>query len=303
LNASGFYPASDPNVICVGATDPSDAKAGFSNWGNTVEVSAPGVGILSTVPGNGYTNLSGTSMAAPHVSGVVALIRSRLKGLTHTEYKDIVQTYVAPVNSSVPMGTGRVDLTHIEEILCGCGCSPCTYRNVLENRRLLNAKNEKEFTISSANSSQACATFSVGGPAGQKRCTTIDVQEFAPCFSLSWGDGSSDQFETHDTEIVYITVCNPYCNLAFKNLKIQSIKITPNAVLPNGEMAVELAASSLICYGDLGPSSCATREYALLINNAAAGSYSLEFEYCIDDVELLAGNRGRDEFVLDFVDS
>ncbi|MFH0900075.1 MAG: discoidin domain-containing protein [Pseudomonadota bacterium] len=72
-----FYPAGipKPNVVAVAAVTPtSDSLAYFSNYGaTTVHVAAPGQSILSTLPGGNYASWSGTSMAAPHVSGVVAL--------------------------------------------------------------------------------------------------------------------------------------------------------------------------------------------------------------------------------------
>ena len=77
---SNAAPANYPNVIAVGAIAPDGAKASFSNYGEWVDISAPGERIYSTYPDDSYANLQGTSMACPHVSGVAALIVSYFGG-------------------------------------------------------------------------------------------------------------------------------------------------------------------------------------------------------------------------------
>ena len=76
-------PANCANVIAVAATTSAGARASFSNYGAGIDISAPGQAILSTlnsgttVPGSAsYASYNGTSMAAPHVAGVVALVQS-----------------------------------------------------------------------------------------------------------------------------------------------------------------------------------------------------------------------------------
>ncbi|MBS1986152.1 MAG: S8 family serine peptidase [Bdellovibrionales bacterium] len=91
------YPAAikKPNILTVASTSPKDALSVFSNYGlTTVHVAAPGSGILSTVPGNGYSKISGTSMACPHVAGLAALILSENPKLTAVQVKQIIMDTV-----------------------------------------------------------------------------------------------------------------------------------------------------------------------------------------------------------------
>jgi subtilisin family serine protease/subtilisin-like proprotein convertase family protein len=92
------YPGSYPldNVVSVAATDRQDRLAGSSNYGPTrVTLAAPGVDVLSTLPGGGYGYKSGTSMATPHVSGALALVWSVHPDWT---YRQIIDQVVRTVD-------------------------------------------------------------------------------------------------------------------------------------------------------------------------------------------------------------
>nr|WP_221377751.1 S8 family serine peptidase [Actinoplanes polyasparticus] len=98
------FPAADEGVIAVAATNPDDSVAGYSNRGGYVDVAAPGTGILSTYPGDRYVRMNGTSMAAPHVAAVAALLEGSDRALTPERIE------AALTSSAVDLGApGRDD--------------------------------------------------------------------------------------------------------------------------------------------------------------------------------------------------
>ncbi|RME86018.1 MAG: peptidase S8, partial [Caldilineae bacterium] len=101
------YPAAFENVIAVGATTYQGARWTLSNFGPNVDVMAPGATIYSTYgklgQPSGYQFMTGTSMAAPHVAGLVALMRSANPSLSPTEIRDAIQ------NTAVDLGDPGYD--------------------------------------------------------------------------------------------------------------------------------------------------------------------------------------------------
>jgi subtilisin family serine protease len=111
-DATPSYPASyqSDNVIAVAASDKDDKMAEFSNWGLTsVVLAAPGVDIISSVPGDKLEKLSGTSMATPAVSGTVALMLSVNPKLTVKEVKEILIQSVDKVDGFKVISGGRLN--------------------------------------------------------------------------------------------------------------------------------------------------------------------------------------------------
>lgn len=107
------YPAAYPEVFAVAATDSQNGKAPFSNYGDYVDASAPGVSIASTYMNNQYAALSGTSMACPHVSALAALLRSTNPKLSNTQVMEIMRNTAKDLGTVGPdaeFGSGLIDV-------------------------------------------------------------------------------------------------------------------------------------------------------------------------------------------------
>lgn len=137
-DASGYRPASCDNVISVAATERFGARAYYSNYGSTVDLSAPGGdvaydathGIASTLndgatgPGSEiYVYYQGTSMAAPHVSGTAALMYATDSGLAPAEVESILKSTARPLPGACSggCGTGIIDASAAIDAVDGGG--------------------------------------------------------------------------------------------------------------------------------------------------------------------------------------
>ena len=149
-NAANFSPASCANVINVGANGVTGARASYSNYGALVDIAGPGGGggqandgyvwqamsLSDTGPTDGalsYGGMAGTSMAAPHVAGVVALVQSALVAndqdpLTPAAMeqllKDTARAFPVSIPTSTPIGAGIVDPAAALAAVLGGGSDP-----------------------------------------------------------------------------------------------------------------------------------------------------------------------------------
>lgn len=120
-----FYPAGYDNVISVASTTFGDVKSGFSNYGNWVDISAPGSSILSTYIGSNfsatYASIQGTSMASPLVAGLCALVKSVNPAMTQTQIENCVLSTADNINAANSsyvgqLGAGRINA--YQAVLC-----------------------------------------------------------------------------------------------------------------------------------------------------------------------------------------
>ncbi len=113
-----IFPGGYNGVISVAATGPTDARASFSSYHRSVGISAPGVSILATYPGNSYGTADGTSMASPIVAGVAALVKAKYPSLSPGQIIARLKATADPIDQVTgnrnrawmgKLGTGRVN--------------------------------------------------------------------------------------------------------------------------------------------------------------------------------------------------
>jgi len=164
-------------------------------------------------------------------------------------------------------------------------------------RKLCSAK---QFEITSGNCKQ--------------ECQTVEEPKIVPCLRLKWGDGPQDHLETDDTEVLCLTVCNPYSNVVLKEFNVQLFVLTAaNAAVPNqadGTPSVMLKPSFNICFDDIPAcdpqkpgSSCVSREVVLINRGAVPGPYKIVALYCFEACFTVFNIRQPAVFPIDLVAS
>ena len=109
------FPASYPQVLSVAAIDYTGNRASFSNFGDYIDVAAPGDLIASTYLNQQYASLSGTSMASPHVAGLAGLLRSVNPDLSNRDVMQIIENTAFDLGmpgKDFEFGSGLIDVQH-----------------------------------------------------------------------------------------------------------------------------------------------------------------------------------------------
>ena len=237
-NTSGFTPANCNNVIAVASITSTGARSSFSNYGPLIDIAAPGSNILSTLnagtqgPGaESYASYSGTSMAAPHVAGVVALIQSVAPSpRTPAQIESLLRSTARPfpATPSQPIGPGIVD-----------------------------AKAAVDAVLGSPGNTAPVANFSasVNGLTVNFTDTSTDADGSIASRSWNFGDGTtstaanpSKTYATAGTYTVTLTVTD---NGGATNTKSQSVTVgSASNLLSNGVPVTGLsgAAGSALRY-------------------------------------------------------
>ena len=118
------------------------------------------------------------------------------------------------------------------------------------------------------------------GPNPEFKCEPLDIPRIEPWVTISWGDSKCDCIESDDTEIMYLTVCNPYSNLTLSNVSVQQVLVVDgagNAVpkLPNGDPCIELVPIGPYCFGDIAPCTCVSRQFLIRLRGALGGKHRI----------------------------
>ena len=183
------YPSSYdvPYIVAVAATDASDLPADFSNYGvASVDLAAPGVGILSTFPRSQYLSSDGTSMAAPFVSGAAALLLSRDAMMQPLSIKRVILESVDKLDSlkDKVLSGGRLNLAKV------IGGSP-----VLNLRFDDGGATAEDFTVSEDWSSKLAGFHKNWFHAAMPFNASFSTDSFIPLFEDTDGDGMPDWWE------------------------------------------------------------------------------------------------------------
>ena len=146
IDTSYFIPGWCDASLTVWAYGQDRQRASFSNYGSKVDVAAPWVSVYSTYPWNQYRTLSGTSMATPHIAGLVSIMKSENPSLTTSQVKDILEQNSIPLSTDKTIASA-VDIVGVMDSFKGEEIAVSTEKN-----KVIKTKNKKKEKKDKSNS-------------------------------------------------------------------------------------------------------------------------------------------------------
>ncbi|MEH7158373.1 S8 family serine peptidase [Neobacillus drentensis] len=233
-NSSTFkpmYPAASEGVLAVSATDRNDRIASFSNYGNYIDLAAPGVDIYSSIAGSTYATYNGTSMAAPMVSGIAALVRSKNPFLSPSQVEAILKKSTIDLGSKGwddEYGYGRIDAykaVNNTSVPISSITAPKTYT--------MKGKNKAAFSFSATSKTKVSLTIKDTHGKTVRKVLSNKISSGTK-ISTSWdGKTTSKKFVPTGTYKIEVKITNGTDSL-YKSTTIKVVNHTKPAILVSG---------------------------------------------------------------------
>ena len=184
-------PGCASKAIAVGAVDGAGARAPWSSYGPSLDLMAPGTGILSAMPNGGYAQASGTSMAAPHVAGAVALLLQRDPTLTPAAVQSLLQTTASDGGSAgfdTQYGYGQVNVMAALNLLAPPASSSASSQS--------STSSSSESSDSSTSSSSSTSSASTSSSSNSSTSSSSSTSSASSSTSSETDSSSSSSSST-----------------------------------------------------------------------------------------------------------
>ncbi|MEY2894113.1 MAG: hypothetical protein RJA98_4021, partial [Pseudomonadota bacterium] len=157
---------------------------------------------------------------------------------------------------------------------------------------------------SQANALPTCQSDATQGQfPGVDVCSPLEIGKIRPTVHITWGDSDCDCIESDDTEVMCLSICNPYSNVTLQHVEVIRMSVTdlagnPVPLLPDGTPSTTLVPLGPTCFDDIPPCSCVTRQFTLRNRGARFGRYRIVLEGICFDVNIHVDTRACFTFAI-----
>lgn len=165
---------------------------------------------------------------------------------------------------------------------CGLGlpsftriADPCVAKGGCCEEELAKVDDELERRTGAHHETMAHCDGTKGTFPAEARCTRLEMPDIEPSFHITWAQDACDCVESDDVEVMNLTICNPYSNIAMTAIVVSRLEVlnadgSPVALLPDGTPSVGIVPMGPYCFGDIEGCGCVSREFTLRNRGASA---------------------------------